>query len=191
MTQITPMFHDDLEELKRAVRLTGSDPQGDVAEVLSDAVRGFRVWLTRRAGFSVVSTLQAVTFTEAPATQDELRRMAAKLLEEKWVWSECLKRLQTMFADSSGSAFQEFNDQGVWRQVDPLQQQRILRRVEREIEDLYSLVAGFETVGDHSEIQTFDGSAESQDYFFPAGTAFPCLGKFRGNFYWPAWRFVE
>ena len=93
-------------------------PAACVQAVIEDCVRGFKVYMTQRAGFDLINTIQAVTYTDDPTTDLECRRMAARVLEVKWVWAECLKRLQTMFADASGAAFQEFNDQGVWRQVD-------------------------------------------------------------------------
>ena len=187
--QITPLFHTDLDELKAALRLTGSDPNGDVQTVIEDCVRGYKVWMTQRAGFTIISDLQAVTYTDDPSTELEARRMAARVLEVKWVWGECLKRLQTMFADASGAAFQEFNDQGVWRQMDAIDRRSLLKANAREVEDLYCFVVGEMGIGEAESIQTFDGSTDATESYWPGGTVFPCLGKFRGNFLVPSVRF--
>lgn len=187
--QIDPLFHDDLEGLKSALRLSGSDEKGDVQTVIEDCVRGFKVWLIQRAGFTVVSDLQAVVYTDDPTTELEARRMAARVLEVKWVWCECLTRLQTMFADASGAAFQEFNDQGVWRQLDEIGRIRILRQCQREVEDLYNFVSGCQGIGETESVQCFDGTTERTEAFFPAGSVFCHLGKFPGNFLVPSVKF--
>jgi len=189
MAQVDPLFHDDLETLKESLRLSGSDVKGDVAAVIEDCVRGFKVWFMQRAGFSVLSTLQAVTFTEDPTTESEAQRLAARVLEVKWVWCECLKRLQVMFADASGSAFQEFNDQGVWRQLDALDRVSLLRSCAREVEELYCFVASQQGIGDVETVQAFDGTTEATEAFFPGGSVFCNLGKFRGNFLVPSIQF--
>lgn len=189
MAQITPLFHDDLETLKAALRLTGSDAKGDVQAVVEDCVRGFKVWMIQRAGFSVISDIQAVTYTDDPSTELEARRMAARVLEVKWVWCECLKRLQTMFADASGSAFQEFNDQGVWRQLDALDRASLLRTCAREVEDLYCIVVASPEGQAAESVQAFDGTTEATEAYFPGGTVYCALGKFRGNFLVPSIRF--
>ena len=189
MAQITPLFHDDLEDLKKALRLSGADAKADVQTVVEDCVRGFKVWLTQRTGFTVITDLQAITYTDDPTTVDESRRMAARVLEVKWVWAECLKRLQSMFADASGAAFQEFNDQGVWRQLDALDRRSLLRTTSREIEDLYCYVAGILGIGEAESVQVFDGTSDTDGQFFPAGSVFCNLGKFPGNFVVPSVRF--
>ncbi len=189
MTQISPLFHPDLETLKAALRLTGADSKGDVQTVIEDCVRGFKVWLTRRAGFDIINEVVAVSPTDDPTTELEARRLAARVLEVKWVWAECLKRLQTLFADASGSAFQEFNDQGVVRQLDALDRVALLRDARREIEDLYCFVAGVQGIGEAEEIQIFDGTSDTDGAIFPAGSVFCGLGKFPGNFLVPSIRF--
>lgn len=187
--QINPLFHDDLEDLKKALRLSGADAKADVQGVVEDCVRGFKVWLVQRAGFTVITELQAVTYTDEPSTELEARRLAARILEVKWVWVECLKRLQTLFADASGSAFQQFNDQGVWRQLDAIDRISLLRDANREIEDLYCFVVGDKGIGEADSVQVFDGTTCETEAYFPGGSAFPWLGKFRGNFLVPSVRF--
>lgn len=189
MSQIRPLFHDDLETLKAALRLTGANSKEDVQAVIEDCVRGFKVFMTQRAGFDIIATITAVTYTDDPTTELESRRMAARVLEVKWVWAECLKRLQTMFADASGSAFQEFNDQGVWRQLDSFDRVSLLRGAAREIEDLYCYVVGSAEGEAAESVQAFDGTTVGTEAFFPAGSVFCDLGKFRGNFLVPSIRF--
>jgi len=187
--QISPLFHDDFEALKSALRLTGANSKQDVQVVIEDCVRAFKVWMVQRAGFTVISDLQAVTYTDDPTTDLEARRMAARVLEVKWVWCECIKRLQVMFADASGSAFQEFNDQGVWRQLDALGQASILRRCAREVEDLFCYVVASEEGEAAESVQAFDGTTNGTEAFFPGGSVYCDLGKFRGNFLVPSVRF--
>lgn len=187
--QIDPLFHADLDLLKKAIRLSGADEKADVQAVIEDCVKGFKVWMIRRAGFAVITEVVAVTPVDNPTTELEARRMAAGVLEVKWVWIECLKRLQSLFADASGAALQEFNEQGVWRQIDAQTRRALEKQTAREIEDLYVFVAGCQGIGEASEIQVFDGTTVGTESFFPAGSAFCNLGKFRGNFTVPAIRF--
>ena len=190
MAQIRPLFHDDLETLKAALRLTGADAKGDVQAVIEDCVRGFKVWMSRRGGFSLISELQGVTYTDDPTTELEARRMAARVLEVKWTWCECIQRLQAMIADASGAAFQEFNDQGVWRQIDALDRANMLRRCAREIEDLWCFVSGESGEGQGAgEVECFDGTTVGTESYFPGGSVYCWLGKFRGNFVVPSVRF--
>lgn len=187
--EIQPLFHTDLAELKSCVRLSGADEKADVQCVIEDCVRGFKVWLIQRAGFTIVANLQATPPTDDPTTELEARRLAAKVLEAKWVWCHLLPRLQTLFADASGNAQQEFNDQGVWRQMDALDLTEFLRRCEREVEELYVFVSGCQAVGESEEVQCFDGTPDS--VCVPTGSAWPEAVKFPGNFMLPSVRFDE
>jgi len=187
--EIQPLFHTDLDELKSCVRLSGADECADVQCVIEDQVRAFKVWLIQRAGFTVVANLQAVVPTDDPTTELEARRLAAKVLESKWVWCHLLPRLQTLFADASGNAQQEFNDQGVWRQMDALDLMQFLKRCEREVEELYVFVSGCASIGEAETVQSFDGTPDS--VCVPAGSAWPEALKFLGNFTLPSVRFDE
>lgn len=189
MSQIRPLFHDDLEDLKASLRLTGASAKKDVQPVIEDCVRGFKVWLTQRAGFDTIATIAAVPYVDEPTTELQSRRMAARVLEIKWVWVECLARLQTLFADASGAAFQQFNDQGVWRQLDALDRVSLVRNARREIEDLYCYVVSSPEGEAAESVQAFDGTTVGTEAFFPGGSVFCDLGKFRGNFLVPALRF--
>jgi hypothetical protein len=179
---ILPLFNDTLDTLKASLRLTGSNETADVQDVIEDGVRAFKVWMIQRGGFALISELQAVVYTDDPASELEARRMAARILEVKHVWAHLLDRLQTMFADASGAAFQEFNDQGVWRQLDGLDKLGLLRLARREIEELYCFVGGAQSIGEVETIQAFDGSTAVTECYYPAGSAWPLIGKFRGNF---------
>ena len=189
--QVRPLFHDDLETLKAALRLTGADTKGDAQAVIEDCVRGFKVWFARRAGFPRQLQLQGVTYTDDPSTELEAQRLAARVLEVKWVWCECLKRLQSMFADASGSAFAEYNDQGVWRQIDSFDRSVLQRQCLTEIESLMCFVMGDQGIGEDVDVQCFDGTTDAQECYFPGGSVFPHLGKWRGNVLVPAVRFDE
>lgn len=190
MAQPEPLFHDSFKDLTVALRLSGTDERADSTQVIKDALAAFKVELIRRMGFTDLSALQAISEVDTPTTTDELRRMAARMLEIKWVWCECIKRLQSMFADASGGAFQDFNEQGVWRQLDADDRRQLLRECQVDIENLFTLVLDEDTVGDHASIEVFDGTdPDSAGDYFPAGSIFPNLGVFPGNFLVPSLSF--
>lgn len=182
---VEPLFIDDLDDLKAELRLTGANERDDVESIIRRGVLDFRVGFAHRAGLSILTGLQAIPFTADPQTEDDYRRAGARLLEVKHVWRFLLQQLRSMFADASGSAFQQFNDEGVWRQLDSDDVRTLLMQCNAQIEELYQLVLGIEALGEDSEIHVFDGTTDRQDLFFPGGTVFPHVGKFPGNFIVP------
>ena len=182
---VEPLYVDDMDDIKAELRLTGADESHDVESIIRRGVLDFRVAFAQRAGIPLLNALAALTFNPDPQTEDDYRRAGARLLEIKHVWRFLVQQLRSMFADSSGGAFQAFNDEGVWRQLDASDFRVLLQRCNAQIEELYQLVLGTENLGDDSEIHVFDGSADRQDLFFPGGTIFPHVGKFLGNFIVP------
>jgi hypothetical protein len=188
--EITPLFHEDLDALKCSLRLSGSDTCGDVSCVIQDCVRAFKVWVFQRVGPTMLAEIQGYTETDDPTTSEEARRLAAKVLEVKWVWCCLLDKLQVMFADASGAAYQEFNDQGVWRQMGAEDLAAFKRRCRDEVEQLICFVTACEDDATDG-VLAFDGTP---DYIFaPTGSAWPCTARpFYGNFIgWPTLLFDE
>lgn len=185
LVAVEPLFVADLDDLKAELRLTGADETKDVEHIIRRGVLDFRVGFAHRAGLVILTSLKAIAFTPDPTTEDEYRRAAARLLEIKSVWRFLLQQLRALFADSSGGAFQGFNDEGVWRQLDSDDLEVLFEQVDVQIEELYQFVLGFESLGEDSGIHVFDGSSDRQNLFFPGGTIFPHVGKFPGNFIVP------
>lgn len=189
MTQ--PMFLTDLEGLKKELRLTGIDDRQDIQAILQTATLQFRVEFTHRIGKTIADELEALPFTDPPVTQDDFRRAASRLLEIRWIWCKLVELLPTMLADGSGAAFQEFNDAGIWRQMEEDDRRRLLRACHNEIEELYQMVLPEESLGDDTTILAFDGTGDCPDTYFPGGSVFRHIGKFRGNFVIAAIRFDD
>lgn len=189
--QVSPLFHEDLESLLKSLRLSGVDQKGDSHEVVEDCVRDFRVWLVQRMGLSAVTSLAGVTYTETPTTEEQARRMAARTLEREWVWCHAIEKLQVLFADASGAAFQQFNDESVWRQFDALDRNRLLAKCREHIGHLLDYITGQLDFGDAAEVQAFDGTPEVDVCPAPGKSLAPWLRTFTGIFEIPAVRFGE
>jgi hypothetical protein len=158
LVDVKPLFVDDLDDLKAELRLTGADETKDVEHIIRRGVLDFRVGFAHRAGLTLLTGLQAITFKPDPTTEDEYRRAAARLLEIKSVWRFLLQQLRALFADSSGGAFQGFNDEGVLRQLDSDDLEVLFEQCDLQIEELYQLILGFESLGEDSGIHAFDGT---------------------------------
>lgn len=191
MAEICPLFLADLDDLKGELRLTGIRPETDSQRVLERAVLAFSVEFGHRAGFDAITEIQAITFSKQVTTPDQLRRAAARLLEVKSVWLFMILNGPVLIGDASAASLQVYNDEGVWRQIDEDERRRMAQQCQVDIEDLYEIVLQLEQEGEDSDLEIFDGTAEYPNNYFPAGTVFSHIGKFRGNFVIPAIRFSD
>lgn len=179
---VAPLFVASMTQLKLELRLQGLASGSEGEAILIRATSAARVYLYQRLGMSVVSEMLALVEAENPTTTNDIRRKAASLVEVEVVRCDLLDIMPVMVGDSSGDAQQTYNDEGVWRQVDPEEREEILARCQVRIEELIELILSEDELGEDLSIRVFDGNRAAATERYPAGTPFPAIGRFPGNF---------
>jgi hypothetical protein len=179
---VAPLFVADIDTLQAELRLTGLRSGSDGEQILFRAASSARVTLYQRLGLPVVTDLLAIADVDNPTTSDQIRRKAATLVEVEMVRCELIETMPVMLGDASGDAQQSYNDEGVWRQIAPDERIELLNRCRTRIEELIELILDEDGLGNDVSIKAFDGSRATDTRRFPAGSAFPAIGLFPGNF---------
>lgn len=135
-----PLFVVDLDTLKQKLRLTGIVADSDADLVFQEALLTVRRGFYDRLGLTAIATIEAITFTEDPDTDDEYRRLLANVVEVKWVRLQCLKTMPVVFMDGSGDTLEQWNKEAAFRQG-PMPEKE-WKRLEQDLEDALVLLAG-------------------------------------------------
>lgn len=179
---VAPLFAATMAALKLDLRLDGLRAGSAGESILIRATSAARVYLYQRLGTSIVSSMVAVSEVENPTTLLDIRRKACTLAEVEIVRCELLDLMPVMVGDASGDAQQVYNDEGVWRQITPEERMEVLARCRARIEELLELILQEDDLGDDGTVRVFAGGRASDTRRFPAGTSFPAIGPFEGNF---------
>lgn len=142
---VNPLFISNVAELKSRLRLSGVDDTADAQALIEDAIREVRLGLIDRLGLSLITTLQAITFTETPDTTDEVKRFRAEFAELLWIRAILNERLPQLFVDSSGVSKQVWNDDGLVRDVGTGSVRRQSRDLIRKVRDHLAYLTGDDT----------------------------------------------
>lgn len=142
---VVPLFIGTIAELKQRLRLSGVNETDDAQAIIEDAVREVRLGLIDDLGLSLITTLVAVSFTETPATSDEVRRFRAEMAELFWIRALLVERLPQLFVDSSGTTKQVWNDDGLVRDVGTGSIRRQARDLMRKVRDYVAFLNGTDT----------------------------------------------
>lgn len=188
---VAPTFVLDMATLKLDLRLQGIRTGSEAESLLNRATSGARITLYQRLGLATMAELVVVAEVDNPTTLLDIRRKAASLVEVELVRCSLLQTMPVMVGDASGDAQQTYNDEGVWRQVDPTEMEDILHRCSMRIEELFELILQEDGLGDDATVRVYDGRGNDCPRR-PAGTAFPHIRLFPGNFeqqYHGPWRF--
>lgn len=163
-----PLFVPSEDALKSKLRLSAvPDSALDAQAIIDEAILRARVRFYRALGTSRVNTLLAVSFTEAPTTDDEVMRALAATTEVKMVYCALLRMLPNTFMDASGDVDARWNEEAPVRERTTSELDSELERCENEIKaDLQSLEEN-ETDPCETEIQTWDGTPDLQTSFPP------------------------
>jgi hypothetical protein len=105
------------ELLKERLRLSRLPESSGAVGLLQEAVMTVRLGFFQELGGSRVSQLQAIPFTETPATANELLRAQAHAVEVKWVRYELSRTLPMLFADGNNDNGQIFHDEAAFRRA--------------------------------------------------------------------------
>lgn len=180
---VAPLFVADMDTLKLNLRLQGLKTGSEGESILIRATSAARVYLFQRLGPSIVTAMLALNpEVENPTTADEIRRKACSLAEVEIVRCDLLDLMPVMVGDASGDAQQVYNDEGVWRQVTPEERVDILARCRARVEELIELILSEDELGEDLSVRIYDGSRAADTVRYPAGTSFPAIGIFPGNF---------
>lgn len=179
---VAPLFVADMDTLKTGLRLQGLKTGSEGESILNRATSAARVYLYQRLGLNLVTTMVALTEVDNPTTAEEIRRKACSLVEVAIIRCDLIEVMPVMLGDASGDAFQVYNDEGVWRQVTPEERTELLQRCKARVEELIELILSEDELGEDLSVRVFSGGRATDDRRFPAGTAFPAIGEFEGNF---------
>lgn len=154
-----PLFVQDLDTLKKLVRLSGVPAsREDTLAILDEAILNARLEFYRRLGRQRVTNLVGMAFVSNPTTEDEVVRALANVVETDLVYVQLLRKLPNLFQDASGDAQRRWNEEAPFRERGgtPLQKE-IQTRLDK-IEENMELLAEEESIPDETQIKTFDGT---------------------------------
>lgn len=103
--------------LKARVRLSGIKKESDADMIVQLALLDVRAGFFRKLGLPRTFELAAMTFVANPTTEAGALRALAYTTEVAWVRLMLIRdgRLPLIFLDGSGSALQDFNEEGATR----------------------------------------------------------------------------
>lgn len=143
----TPTFLPDLPMLKARLRLSSVDT-GDAAALIDSVVEEVRVGLFHELGSSLVAELQAVTISDTPVTDDELRALRAQSVEILWCRMLLMRRMPVLFLPALGQARDAWNDEGIAREASSSQIRKEAAKLQEEINISLSILRGDTDAGE-------------------------------------------
>lgn len=148
-----PLFISDLDTLKSKLRLSGATEE-DTLALVDLALSQVRISLFDALGADRITELLAIEPAVNPLTADEITRAKADLVEVLWVRLHLLRKLPTLFMDAAGSARQNWNEEGLTRNMGQSDLENEIRRLEEEIANLLSTLRGAEPAAGVLQITT-------------------------------------
>lgn len=181
---VLPLFNATTADVQSELRLSGLKASSDGERIFLRGMTAARIGLYQRLGTTIVAEMLALSDVDNPTTLSQLRRKACTLAEVEWVRLEVLQTMPVIVADASGDAQQLFNDEGVWRGIDPDEMEALLARIRDGLEELLELISNEDELGADSSISVYDGSRadDADEVRYPAGSLWPGIGKFTGNY---------
>ncbi len=128
----TPVFISDLPTLKERLRISQVDT-GEGASVVDSVVEEVRLELYAVLGSSTVTTIAALTPGDPATTDDELKRLRAENVELLMVRLLLMRRMPILFLSSVGQARQQWNEEGITRDVDQATVRREIQTLEASV----------------------------------------------------------
>lgn len=175
-----PLYVESESQLKLELRLTGLKTGSDGEAILVRSASAARLFIYRALGTTLALSLAGEVEVDNPTTLAEVKRKAATLLEVELTRNQLLQQMPVRVADSSGNDLEVYNREGVWRQSSSTDKQNIIAASNAYIAELIAIILGDDELGDTSSMRVYDGSPSCPKY--PAGTSFPWIRPFEGNF---------
>ncbi len=142
---VAPLFVLDMETLQAKLRLTGLPSGADGEALLKSGVERAKAQFYRRLGLSRVTTLLAMTYTDTPATQEDVLRIVANEAEVKAVRLHLLDTMPVLFMDNSTQTEEVWNTEGAFRpgRITLAERERLATELEADM----ALLAGETSLG--------------------------------------------
>jgi hypothetical protein len=172
MSVVQPIFSKNRDTLLSQLRLSGANSKDAIAAI--DATILFvGTELYSRLGGGLVDTVRGYPYSTDPTSGEEARtRLRASLLEEKWVRYELLRKMPTLFHDSSGDSTRRWNEEELTREGS--REDDELNRLMSDITQMLdSLSGGTEEPG--ISAKTF--GPETTPVYRPGGSSGSTLGQ--------------
>lgn len=147
----SPLFVANVATLKAKLRLSGVPTDGSADVLIDEALLVVRAGFYRDLGRSRVQSIQALSFTENPETDNEVLRAAANSAEIKWVRAELMRTMPMQFVDGNADAQQLYHDFGAFREATQRQLDEERVRLMDDVREALSLLRGAETVGNETQ----------------------------------------
>lgn len=156
---MSPLFVPSLDQLKAALRLTGTASH-DALAIIDRAVRLARIGFYDRLGTSRVSELLNTAYEESPTSEAGILRLKAAEAEVSWVRMILLREMPVLLMPAQPQVQEIWNQEGLTRSADHFSLEREIGRLQTEIENaLADLSAGMAKAKD----STVSGGAMEPD----------------------------
>lgn len=129
-----PLFSPSKNLLKKNLRLSQVPDSNDALTVIDSAIQFVRTEFYRHLGQSKIESLLVMPYNATPKTSAENIRLLAVQTEVKWVRSQLLRNMPTLFMDST-ARIQAWNEEAAFRETSFLQTERELKRLQTEIDE--------------------------------------------------------
>ncbi len=149
-----PLFHTDLELLKKRVRLADLPVNKNGITIFEEGIQSSRVFFYRRLGQDrITQILSYGNVKDAPATANEYMRLMAALCEVKVVKKHLAIHCNMLVQDAGDSSLQKWNEEGAFRESSPFELNSYIKKLDNEIEDDIDFLKGEETPGSENLIR--------------------------------------
>ncbi len=138
---IAPLFVDNRTTLETRLRVQKAKQPGAEGQI-DNAIK--KVWTNfySALGPTRVTEILAFSTTDSPATANEIIRARAEAVEVDWVRKELLVTMPVLFADGAGGEDQSYNEDGLTRDANLKDLEKICERLEKEIQAGLEEIAG-------------------------------------------------
>lgn len=167
---VAPLFLSTMDDLKARLRLSGVESTDDAQPLIDGATRRVRTQFYARLGNSQVAKLVAIPSVENPTTNEGILRALAEEVEEKWVWVFLAQRMPLKFFDNSGDDLEQYNQEGIFRSIDPDRVRETIEECMKWIEEMLPLLEQTVGLGENEAAKVHLQSDAAGGRIFPLGS---------------------
>ena len=170
---VEPLFLTDMDALKGRLRLAGVETTNDAQSLIDGAARTIRQRFYARLGTARINELLNVAnfpVVENPTTDPEVIRAIADEVEAKWVWTELTRNMPVKFYDNSGDDIEQYNQEGIFRSIEPDRIEESVAKCLDEIEGWLPILAGTVELGTVETNKSFIQGDAPGGRIYPLGT---------------------
>jgi hypothetical protein len=112
---VSPLFFDTRDDILAQVRLGGMCETAAGQALVDRALLKVRNGFLAKLGSSRVLAIQAVPFTEAPLSHEEVERAKAQIIETEWLHAELLLLLPNLMLEGGSRGIDIYQDENPFR----------------------------------------------------------------------------